>query len=252
MTRVRLRYAGVTATVRELCGEDEERVAGADTATAVALLDRLLQPGPPPTVAPGDAVTLCAADRDRLLAVVYLSAYGDRVVSTLSCTTCAARFDLDFSLRALLESLTPGPAGERGDDGRWRLADGRQVRLPTAADELAAAELPPDEARSFLAARVGLDADQAAAALALVAPLCDTEVDATCPECGQDQEVHFDLQGYLLHRLVGERRQRIAEVHQLAAAYGWHRHDILALPRSVRHAHVDLIGRDRGARWRTT
>ncbi len=262
MDVVALRFGsrGGFAALREPCGHDEEAIDGTTTACALALLDRLLV-ARPTAVRAGE---LCAADRDLLLGAVYRGIYGDLVESSVLCRACDQPFDLDFSLSELAGSLLPerdAPAERdqpvRRDDGTLALADRRCFRLPTGDDELAVAELPPERAANELLRRCmveGSAADDPAPvieAMRSAAPIMDLDVDATCFECGNEQPVHFDLQRYLLARLLGEQRQRTHQVHRLARAYGWSRREILDLPRSTRQLHVELIERDGGARWRT-
>lgn len=235
--------------VRPLRGDDEESVVDADTWSAIALVDRLLVDVAGAACGPGQAATLAAADRDRVLAAVYRAELGDRVASTVSCPACAAQFDLDFRLSALCAAIQPEVAAA-GAGGRYRLADGTELRVPTGADELAAA-LSSDPERTLAArCRLSGDADDAtiAAALEQVAPLMSTELDAVCPECGHAHLVRFDVQPFLLARLLAERDQRATEIHRLARGYGWSLSEILSLPRGRRRAYVELIEREQGGR----
>lgn len=237
--------------VRPLRGDDEESVVDADTWSAIALVDRLLVDVAGAACGPGHAAALAAADRDRVLAAVYRAELGDRVASTVACPACAAQFDLDFRLSALCAAIQPdADVAAAVTAGRYRLADGTELRVPTGADELAAA-LSPEPERA-LAARCCLsgDADDATIADALerIAPLVSTELDAVCPECGHAHVVRFDVQPFLLARLLAERDQRATEVHRLARSYGWSLSEILSLPRGRRRAYVELIEREQGAR----
>jgi hypothetical protein len=266
--RLALRFGpqGAFAVLREPCGHDEEAIEAATTAQAIALLDRLLVAAAPGQGTAPRAGELCAADRDLLLGALYRTLYGDEVESTVRCRGCDQPFDLEFSLTALTEDLRPASAAPaRREDGTYLLPDRRRCRLPPGDDELAVADLPAERAplelqrRCMVAGGEGKEAGSAAddpapvvEAMRAAAPIVDLEVDATCPECRLTQPVHFDLQRYLLSRLLGERRQRTHEIHRIARAYGWPRREILDLPRSTRQLHVELIDRDGGARWRTT
>jgi hypothetical protein len=238
------------AGLRHLCGADEQLVDRQDTAFAIHLLNRLLVDEPGLTLKPGAAATLTAADRDRLLAAVYRRAYGPRIASTLTCPACARPFDLDFNLPDLVASLQPAPEPAlepHNGSYAFTLADARRFRLPTGADELAVSHLPPAAAERELLRRCALSGspttDPAAvqAAMAAVAPVIDVEMDARCPECGQSQPVHFDIQSYLLAALAAEQPRLAVEIHQLARAYHWSLPEILGLSRVQRRAFVALI-----------
>jgi len=228
--RVALPCAGRTVGVRELTGGEERAVADATTASALALLDRVLEPEAEP------AADLTAADRDRLLLAIQRRAFGDRVESTIACRACAAPFDLDFTLSGLEAALEPDVAVEVPG-----------VRLPTGADELAVAGLGRERGQAALLERCVLDPELAPEPAALdellgrIAPLADAELDAECPECGEGQPVHFDVHAFLMGSLMAERPRLLADVHRLALTYRWSPDDILALPRSERRALVELV-----------
>lgn len=232
----------IAVQLGELCGADEESVASRDTSAALALLDRLTAGGPP-------ARSLVAADRDRLLAAVYHRSWGAKVQTTLLCPACGESFDLDFDLADMARSLA-GEAADRpiqDEPGVFRTADLR-FRLPTGEDELAAAELPPDEAADLLAARCVLEGPSDPArlgeAMRAAAPLIETELDAPCPACRTVARLTFDLQDYLLDSILSERRRRGEEIHRLARAYGWSLTEILTLTRRRRRELVELIERE--------
>lgn len=262
MDQVRLHFVpgGGWACLREISGVEEQAVEGAATVDAIRLLNGLLV-ATAGALDPGSASMLTAADRDRLLAAVYLRTYGPRVDGTVRCLRCEAPFDLDFSLaelQAMMRAAGKAAEGQAGStpetgpdplpDGNFRLASGRRFRLPTGEDECRVAGLPPEEAEEALLRRClmgdgsGADgeAEEVEAAMEAAAPILDLDLDARCPECGAEQRVHFDLQHYLLKALYSERSQLAWEIHRLAAAYGWSLSEILGLPRSQRRSLVNL------------
>lgn len=217
--------------LRELRGDDEDFVASTETASAIALVDRLLVAVPGTVHGPGDARRMTAADRDRVLAAVYQRDIASHVRSTPTCDACGKHFDLDVELSAIVRSLEPD---------RTALA-GLGCRLPTGEDELlAAADASPTEA---LAARCGVGPGDMAA-IERAAPLIDLELEAACPECGKVHLLHFDIQTFLLGSLIAERRRRTIEVHHLARSLRWSLTEILSLTRTQRRLHADLADRD--------
>lgn len=250
---------GRWARLRELCGRDESLVRGTSSDVAVTLLDRLLVAAPGRGVPPGAAGDLAICDRDRLLAAVYRSTFGDRVETRARCIDCGEPFDLHFSLSALQDSLELEPLADGPDErGHYHLPDGRSFRLPTMHDEQALTGLDPADAPRALAARCLVagdpDADPAPllAAIERHAPVIDLELAAHCPHCERDGLVHFDLQSFLLSALVREGPWLAREVHRIAVTYHWSRAEILDLPRSQRQLHVSLIEADIAARRRET
>jgi hypothetical protein len=226
-----------SARLREPHGADELALDGVDTGAAVALLDRL-------TDGPSDAGTLAATDRDALLAALHRGLWGDRIVAPLDCAACGAAYDLSFELSALQRSLEEArepsePVAERTLED----AAGRRYRLPDAAEENAAADLGPAAGRARLSASIAGEADDPAleARLEALAPIIDVDLDAPCAECGHGALVRFDIQSFVLQRLLDERDGLIAEVHALAGGYGWSLHEIVALPRSLRRAFAERL-----------
>src|SRR6266851_4566390 len=149
---VSFRFARGTPRVRlrELTGFDEQCVRDVSTATAIGLLDRLVEGVPEGS---WRVVQLTACDRDRLLAAVYRLTYGKRIDSTSQCTQCGSLFDLTFSLDDLLVAVDRAPSpsvAEALPDGTFCTAGGAQFRLPTGEDELAVTGLPPAEAEQVL------------------------------------------------------------------------------------------------------
>jgi len=224
-------------SLAELTGGDEMAVDGMDTRAAVALLARLL------TATPVDAATLAASDRDALLAALHRQCWGDRIASTITCRACGAPFDLSFELSAVQRHLVSAAPVWLTYGGVLTHPDGRSLIVPDATDEIASVEPGVPGAVERLAASAGATANaiaDAAAALEAAAPIVDLELDATCPECGCSQGAHFDLQSFVLQRLLNERDTLFADVHLLATAYGWSLAEILALPRQARRSFVDI------------
>jgi hypothetical protein len=245
---------GGWVVLRNLCGADEEAVGGADTAEAIGLLDRLLVGTEGAALGPGEAHAMTASDRDRLLAEVYASEFGNRIDCVLHCEACDSPFDIDFHLPDLLASLDlPSADIATTRESILALEDGRRVRLPRGSDELALQGMSVESAEAALLARCIVEGeaapqDQAVLeALERTAPILDTELAATCPECGAAVQAHFDLQHYLLTAIMQEAPARIAEIHLLAATYGWSLREILELDRKRRRAFASAIERDRGA-----
>jgi hypothetical protein len=251
---------GPWVALREIAGCDEAAVTGHDANAAIQLLDRLLDAERGDARLPGGAIDLTVSDRDRLLAAVYTRTYGARIENTLHCPTCDQPFDLDFSLVEMgqrLEEDARRAAVEPVEDGTFRLSSGLRFRLPTGRDERAVSRLLPAESAAALLARCLVDGDAVTdngediqTAMEAVGPLLNLDLGAACPECGAEQEVHFDIQSYLLGALAQDRPGLALDIHRLATAYGWSREEILSIPRGQRRAYVALVEADAAARVR--
>jgi hypothetical protein len=243
---------GYQIRLRELTGHDERRVSGTSTEDALELLDAVILPlvdeGPPLR-----AEDLVAADRDRVLAALYIQTFGDRIENTLNCEACELPFDIHFSLcdlTATLEKRPRNPQFVPVGITTFESADGWRFRLPTGCDERAAAAAPSRTAESILAERCMPDTETRPdlavlqAALDEVAPLLEFELKASCPECGRVHLVQFDIQTYLLRSLLNDQLHLLSDIHRLAAAYTWSANEILNLTRTERRRLVELVEND--------
>jgi hypothetical protein len=239
--RIALRHAAQAsrgARLREPQGHDELAVSGADTRAAVQLLDRLLDGG--------GAAELSASDRDAALAALHRARWGDRILTSLACAACGALNDLSFQLSALQRQLWQDSEEARVTAPRQLDdAQGGHWRLPGADDEDAAAQLGVAAGRAQLLALVTgapqADAQAAGLRLEALAPLLDVDLEAHCTDCGHAQLARFDIQSFVLQRLLDEREGVLGEVHALASGYGWSLHEILSLPCSLRRSLVQRL-----------
>jgi hypothetical protein len=233
--------------LRSLNGADEMAVENTDTKNLIRLLESLMQPA-----AAGNKVNaaqIVTADRDRLLALLYISMYGTKVESTLSCAACGQKFDLDFSLDELLRHYQPDVAGVT-DNGSYQLEPGISFRLPNGEDEIfidgfkgADAEKQLLE-RCLLEGNAETDNEKVQQKMAELAPVLSMEMQAVCPECGNEQQVQFDMQSFFLTKLKQEKPGLIREIHSIASQYHWSQQEILNLPRNLRKQYAALIQQD--------
>ena len=248
-----------TAVLREITGIEEQQVSGTTTADVMQLLEHLIVEVPG-SLHRDDLIQLTACDRDRLLAVIYSRIYGRRVDSSAICAACGEAFDLHFDLADLIDTLLSSTETEliqTQPDRSYLLPEGIRFRLPTAEDELAVIGMSQEDAETLLLQRCMLAPEsqeiekgvndflaKIQSAMAALAPLVDTELDAKCPECSYMQQVHFDLQHFLLQALCNDRDQLMRDLHILASAYGWGLNEILRLARSQRKSLVAMVEMD--------
>ena len=227
----------------ELTGRDELGVTGRTTGQAVALLDGLLAGADGPRF---EGASIASPDRDRILGLLYAASFGDKVTATADCHACGEPFDVDFSMTAFVNALSPPEPAPKPDSAGWIEADGTRFRFPTGADEIALDDLAPDAAETALAALCVAEGapDTAERAMARIAPLGDRLLDATCPACGAAQALSFSIQHFVLGAILADRAQLTREIHRIASAYGWSLGDILSLPRSRRRMLAHLIEGD--------
>jgi hypothetical protein len=243
------------ALLRELSGLDELVSERAGPVAATELLERLIVEARGPVLRKNDLWSLPLGERDRLVAGLHARHFGDRIESVVWCNGCTKAFAVDFSLAALIASLSEETEGERatGPDeaGVYSLSDGRRFRLPSCDDERAITGVAPSQAAAELLGRClikgnGDDEAWVHAAMSKVGPVLDLELPTRCVLCGTEQSVHFDIVSFFHAMLARERSLLLREVHRIATAYHWGYQEILRLPRSQRRAFVTLLEAERG------
>ena len=254
--------------LRELCGHDEMAVANATVGVAGKLLKRLLVDAPGSAYRSDGWEQLSVSDRDVAVAQLQAHYFGPQIESRALCQHCCGMFEFGFSLPDLVASVL-----KRADEERRELgiapsaAEGcfergeLRFRVPTLSDEQALLGLAPEahgaELRRRCLALNGASADlsptsdvaeeELQRSVDVVSPLISAPLELCCALCGVVQDVEFDVVAFFLLSLLRERPLLIREIHAVATAYRWHCSDILALPRSQRRAHVELIESERMA-----
>jgi hypothetical protein len=230
-----------------LRGADEMLVTDVSTRTALLLLEKLVaRVNPGKATATFPVADIVTADRDRIFAALFMSMYGSKIESTITCRHCSTPFDLDFSLSALLQHYQLA-AVDPSSEGIFQIGKETRFRLPTGADELLLSEINETTAEDFLLSRCLIKGDLekngglVQEKMAEIAPVLNLSMQAHCPECATDQEVHFDIQTFFLTRLKQEYPQLIKEVHRIAKGYHWSAEAILNLPRNLRKQYVAMI-----------
>ena len=132
--------------------------------------------------------------------------------------------------------------------------DGAEVafRLPTTGDLLALRDVAPDAARDLLLRRClalpdgsGPVAEAVAAAvdaaMETAAPAGAIDLLVACPDCATSSAAALDVSLLLWAQVEARATVLMAQVHALAAAYGWTEPDVLALSPRRRAAYLELV-----------
>lgn len=225
--------------LKPISGRHYMLVTHTGTQAAIALLQGLVE-----NVAEEEPVGikhLVSADRDRLLAHLYQQEFGPKVASTITCRHCNEKFDIDFSLPSLLEGKAVQKNAQH--NGNYELENIAVFTLPTGDDELYALQDPPQMVDRLLQRCVGKNLTTEHSLLvqekmASIAPMLQTTLTAVCVECGTQNDVMFDMQQFLLTRVIQEQQHLLADVHLLALHYHWGYNDIMDLPRRIIHRYA--------------
>jgi hypothetical protein len=192
-----------------------------------------------------------------LVNIVVQTEGGDSIALMLRCPRCAEALELAVPGAVLLDEAQRSraePDIEVALDASRRL----HLRRPTGADQRAwragaygseeeAAEailrslvLPAGEAPALTAG----DLQHVSDAMEAFDPLSSFQVTTACPSCGAEATVPVDLEAILLMQLRARQKQLLAQVHRLAAAYGWTEEQVLAIPAHRREQYLLLVERE--------
>jgi hypothetical protein len=186
-----------------------------------------------------------------LAARLYAEEFGDVVPGILTCHSCGQRLDVELPMDSVVASQDESV----GAESAVALAGGRRllVRAPTTRDLVAACG-SHDPARELLNRCVraednapvdadGLDdaaltvVDAAAEELAGSAAVV---VRTACPSCGTEVAAPLDVAALLWDRVAYAAPAILAEVAELAAAFGWAEAEVLALTPIRRRTYLEL------------
>jgi hypothetical protein len=175
--------------------------------------------------------------------------FGRRMSCMVSCHHCGQAADIELAT----EDLRADPAGTASPIEVVHNERRFVFRLPAAGDVAAAVQSgDPAGPRHALARRCLLDPadvrerldddllNRLAARFAAADPQADVTLALVCPSCGRELQSRLDLTAFVWAEIETLVAQLMAEVHALAAAYGWSERAILTLPAARRRRYVEM------------
>lgn len=212
-----------------------------------------------PDVSGDQLARLPIGQRDTRLLRLRELTFGPQLSALVQCRGCGAQLDFTFNVA---DAKTASPR-EPSADETFTVALGSRVarfRLPNSLDLAAiAAEHNLTRARTLLLQRCVLSVtddgrpqavadaprqliDSAIEEIARLDPQADIDLAFTCPSCGDQREVAFDIASFFWSEVDAWAARTLADVHTLAAAYGWREADILLMHPRRRQRYLDLVG----------
>ena len=208
-----------------------------------------------------DALALVPiGERDRRLLRLREWTFGPTLASVADCARCGERLEWMARVSDLSVTASTEPQSELAVDAGGYHA---RCRLPNSLDLLAVAGLTErTAAREVLLRRCLLDiecqgetvsfeggealpaalCDAVAARMAEADPQADSWFHLTCPACGHQWTVSFDIGSFFWAEVTAWAERLLKEVHTLACAYGWREQDILTLGSWRRQYYLNLVG----------
>jgi len=202
-----------------------------------------------------DPAAIPIGARDLELISLREQAFGRDVNGIAACPECAERveirFDTDdvrqpaalpsdtlylesggyrvrFHLPSSADLLSIEVVGDEDEDGRRILE--RCVSEATLDGAPISAATLPDEMQQAVAG-----------AMAAADPQAEIQLSLECPACTRRWTELFDIDTFFWTELQAWAARLLREIHQLASAYGWSEHEILALPPLRRNTYLNLI-----------
>lgn len=191
----------------------------------------------------------------RALLELRVTLFGPRIEAWQDCPFCGSRLEVQLDATELLSELPdePQPLSIRVLEHHLRLPSSRDLAalIEQPDPRLAARQLlkrcllsGPDTEPLAEAVAASMDEEQLEAVEAILEaadPAADIALKLTCCDCGQPWSTSLDISGLLWGEITARARSLLAEVHQLARAYGWGERQILALPPWRRAAYLNLV-----------
>jgi hypothetical protein len=190
------------------------------------------------------------ARRNAALLELRMSRWSDSLDAVTSCPHCGE--DLELSLD--LGEIVAHGSGEAPNLVVETAEGPVTFRLPAPPDlEAVASYGDPDAARRALAESCVVSAPEGLSELrddtieamselmAGADPVGALTVELSCPSCGQSWAEPLDLVDFIADEAATEARRIAAEVHVLAASYGWSEADVLELPATRRRLYLELV-----------
>lgn len=176
------------------------------------------------------------------------ASFGQRIDGHADCPRCGQRLAFALDTQVLLH-------GAAEDDAAPRAAEVAGLRVrPLSLRDLAAVAAEADAARAAqaLLARCTLAGDvtllddedlaHVDAALEALDPQADLALALQCTDCGHAGQAQLDPATLLWDELDTRAQALLAEVHQLASAYGWTEAQVLALGPARRSRYLAMVG----------
>lgn len=186
-------------------------------------------------------------ERNAMLLDLRAALFGPRMEGFAICPECGAQLELTVDPGALAQGLRSEPAEVSEEIAGYRMRPMNSLDL--MAGSHAASEA---EARGILLARsLGLEADDLARlgesdeALAerfdRVNAAAEIRVGLECAVCRKRAVLDLDIARFLLREVAAAARRLMAEVHELASAYGWSEAAILSMNAARRAAYLEML-----------
>jgi hypothetical protein len=201
---------------------------------------------------PGQLAAMPITERNALLLRLHKLTFGPELNVFGVCPDCSAPLEFSVPVDALAAQLN---GRLTADVITWE-SHGQRYRLrPVTTDDLVAClDVPElDAAQDLLLSRC-LEMSPGALASPLLAQpgvlqkfeelhgAAELSCAIDCPGCATSQVLDLDLARFVWAEVRTAARRLIADIHDLASAYGWSEQSIASMSPGRRGAYLELIG----------
>lgn len=202
-------------------------------------------------------VELSVGEREARLLTVREQTFGSMLGGRADCPRCMEPLNFTTTtaaMRAADHNISRKKEHVLTEDEvevRFRLSNSRDLAAVAACANA-------DAARRLLVERcvLGAKSDGAAVAASELSPKtltalaarmaeCDPQAEVllklSCPACGHQWRVLFDIVAFLWTELAAQAKRLLRQVHTLALAYGWGEADILYMSAHRRRLYLEMI-----------
>jgi hypothetical protein len=205
-----------------------------------------------------ELAALPLGERNALLLELRATTLGSTMEGRAVCPGCGMQLEFTLDARQLAQGLRE-QATSSGEE-----LDGLALRPVNTQDLLACAgATDEEEARMILLKRTvtvqqaepGSDEPQPVRLQSLSAPVTDAliekfeelnaageiQVQLQCAGCEARPRLDLDIAHYLVREIAGAARRLMAEIHELARAYGWSEESIARMSGARRAAYLEML-----------
>ncbi len=182
--------------------------------------------------------------------------FGPRIVTCIDCERCSTRMEITLDTGQMLAGINDDDTSSEFDDTpaefevsslRFRVPCSRDLAAVCGERDLKAAAVKlleqcclghPEKMNAGFANMLA----EAEAAMEDLDPAADINLSLSCEDCGHSWLAEFNIGMLLWEEIDVHARALLAEVHNLAQAYGWTEPEILALSPQRRAAYLNMVG----------
>jgi hypothetical protein len=193
---------------------------------------------------------LAIAERNILLLRLRELSFGPVLQGFGVCSQCGAHLEFAFPIREMIERLTSHLSG---DPVAWSENGRRYEVRPVTTDDLLAIRDEPsvEEAQDQLLKRCLSVSEPASLEAPAMPALVEkfnqlhaaAEISCTlrCPECSNSEILDLDIARFLWQEVRCAAQRLLAEIHELAWAYGWSERSICRMSPRRRNAYLEML-----------